>query len=104
FEDREQLQERFMPAWRLVAERYAGRAHVIGFQNMKEPIASHVDDGLAKLYAFHDESIRQLREVNPGHPVWVEPDVVLQNFLFRGEPRSTPPVDETLVWAAHLYP
>jgi len=104
FENRDRLQERFMPAWRLVAARYAGRAHVIGFENMNEPVAAHVDDGVARLYAFHDESIRQLRAVNTGHPVWIEPEVFLQNFLFRGDPRTTPPVDDNLVWAPHLYP
>src|SRR5262245_30229939 len=50
WEDKEMLQERFLLAWQEVAKRYAGRAHVIGFEDMNEPMASHVTDGVTKLY------------------------------------------------------
>jgi hypothetical protein len=105
FTNTDEIQNRFMPAWRLVAARYADRAGVIGFQNMNEPVITNILlDGVNKLYAFHDETIRQLRSVNGAHSVWVEPDVLPSNTYSVAVPRLTSPIDENVVWAPHLYP
>ena len=71
FEDRERLQERFLPAWRLVTGRYAGDPGIVGFEVMNEPVAVVADDPLERLVAFYRKAAAAMREVNPGHPIWL---------------------------------
>lgn len=104
FENRDRIQERFVPVWQRVAARYAGLPGVIGFEAMNEPVVIHVAHGADRLEDFHRRMVATLREVNPRAAYFLEPDVVTRNLLWTAPgPRQSFP-DDNVVYAAHLYP
>ncbi len=76
FENREGIQDRFLPVWKRVIERYADRAEVIGFQPMNEPLVSHFDLSQGLLHDFYKKLVPPMRELDARHALWMEPGVI----------------------------
>ena len=104
FDNKENIQDRFLPAWKLLGARYRDRAGVIGFEAMNEPVAVQMPDGHASLDAFHVKAAAALRSVDPGHAYWLEPEVMTRNFTCAAPLRAAPFPDDNVVYAPHLYP
>ncbi|MBK7976505.1 MAG: cellulase family glycosylhydrolase [Deltaproteobacteria bacterium] len=104
FENREQIQERFVPVWQRVAGRYAREPGVIGYEAMNEPVTIHVAHGADRLEDFHRRMVAALREVSPRQAYFLEPDVVTRNLLWTAPGPREPFPDGNVVYAAHLYP
>lgn len=103
FANTDGLQDRFIPAWKHLAARYADRAIVVGFQPMNEPVVALAGADNEQLYAFYDRTLAALREVNPTHAFWVEPDS-LRNLLNEAPLADDPLPDSNVVYCPHLYP
>ena len=104
FTNAEGIQDRFVPAWQLVAARYADRSALIGFEAMNEPVVAHVAFGVGLLDAFHLKMASALREIQSTKPYWLEPEVVTRNFGCAAPLRDTPFPDSNVVYTPHLYP
>ncbi len=104
WEDVDNLQERFMPLWQLVASRYANNDTVIGYEDMNEPVAIQTPNGLTLLDDFHVKAAKYLRQVDRNHLFWLEPEVTTRNFSLKYPLRSSPFPDKNIVYAFHLYP
>jgi endoglycosylceramidase len=104
FTNTENIQDRFMPAWKLVAQRYGNRRGVAGFEAMNEPMVSHVTGGMQLLDDFHVKAAAALRTVNPRHAYWLEPEVVTRNWTCEAPRRAKPFPDANVVYTPHLYP
>ncbi len=103
FQNDENIQDRFLPAFSEVVTRWSDDAGVIGIEIMNEPVSSVVDDTGDALYAFYEKAARRMREIDTRHTIWVEPDA-LRNFTQIGPIRSEPFFDTNLVYTPHLYP
>jgi len=104
FKNTEDIQDRFMPAWKLVAGRYATEPAIIGFEAMNEPVAFHVPDGVILVEKFHENAVRALRAKNQNNPYWLEPEVATRNFSLEAPLRTSPFPDSNIVYEPHLYP
>ncbi len=104
FENTDGIQDRFLPAWRLVTGRYKDHAGMVGFEAMNEPMAIQADNGLALLDDFHVKAAAAMREVNPHHAYWLEPEVVTRNWGCEYPLRATPFPDTNVVYEPHFYP
>ena len=104
WEDVDNLQERFMPLWQLVASRYADNPAVIGYEDMNEPVAIQTPNGLKLLDDFHVKAAKYLREVDNNHLFWLEPEVTTRNFSLKYPLRTSVFPDKDIVYAFHLYP
>lgn len=103
FENQESIRDRFLPAWRLVVERYKGNTAVAGFQPMNEPVTFHFSPDYALLYDFYDDVAEVMTEVGSPHALWVEPDSV-RNFTNTAPLKDTPLNYPQVVYCPHLYP
>ncbi|MFT4704463.1 MAG: endoglycosylceramidase [Bradymonadia bacterium] len=103
FENDENLQQRFLPAWQSVVGRYPDEPGVIGFEPFNEPVLLHFDADELSLHAFYRLIIASAREVNPRHPLWLEPGA-RRNFFFESPVPSESFGDSQIVYAPHLYP
>jgi endoglycosylceramidase len=105
------LQERYAAAWAHVAGRFAGNAHVLGYDLFNEPwpgtnyaqcfMPSGCPAFDAQLGAFQAKAIAALRRTDKRHLVWYEP-----NVLFNGgnEPTLLPKFnDRRLGMSFHNY-
>lgn len=99
WENRENLQERWVPMWRLVVRRWSDRPEVIGFQPMNEPVFSEHD----RLYAFYARAHAAMRQENTVDPLWVEPDAI-RNFALSAPVPPAPFLGSNVVYAPHFYP
>ena len=99
----EGIQDRFMPAWRLVATRYAQQSHVIGFEPMNEPVGALVPEGQKRLLAFYWRAASELRRAGATQPIWLEPETMRNRFLSAPLLESPFP-DPNVVYEPHLYP
>ena len=104
FENRERIQERFVPVWQLVARRYAHVPAVIGYEAMNEPVVIHVAHGADRLEEFHRRMVAALRAASPRQAYLLEPDVVTRNLFWTAPGPRQPFPDDNVVYAAHLYP
>lgn len=103
FENRENIRDRFMPAWRLIVERYSSWDIVVGFEPMNEPFLMPVTASPENLYAFYDDITAVMNDVGSSKPLWLEPDTI-RNFTDRAPLRSTPWPYPQVVYCPHLYP
>jgi len=103
FDNRDSLQDRFLPAWRLVTGRYAGDSAIVGFEVMNEPVAYLTGDPEGQLLAFYEKAAAEMREVNPDQPLWLEPDVS-RNISFAAPLLPAPFPDDQVVYCPHNYP
>jgi endoglycosylceramidase len=104
WENVDNIQDRFMPVWQLVALRYADNPVVIGYEDMNEPVAIQTPNGLQLLDNFHVKAAQALRKVDKNHLFWLEPEVTTRNFTLKYPLRSSPFPDKNIVYAFHLYP
>jgi endoglycosylceramidase len=103
FENRERLQDRFLPVLRLIGSRYARHGEVIGIEIMNEPVSIIVDLTMEPLFAFYEKAVSALRAVNAHHPIWLEPDAI-RNFTHVAPIRDEPFFADNIVYSPHLYP
>ena len=103
FDNRDRLQDRFLPAWRLITGRYTGESAIVGFEVMNEPVAYYNDDAEAQLLAFYRKAATAMREVNPDQPLWLEPDVS-RNISLIAPLLPEPFPDDQVVYCPHTYP
>lgn len=103
FENREGIQDRFLPAWKRTVERYADRPEVIGFEPMNEPFVSHFDPSQQTLYDFYHKLLPPMRERNSRHALWMEPGVA-RNFGNSAPLLDEPFPDSNIVYCPHIYP
>ncbi len=103
FLNKEGIRDRFVPAWQLVAARYADRRGVVGFEAMNEPIAFHVGDGFTPLDDFHVAMAAALRQVNPHHAYFLEPENGYRAVKCASKPRPEPFPDPNVVYSPHGY-
>lgn len=103
FENREGVQDRFIPAWQLIVDRYASRPEVIGFQPMNEPLVSHFDLSQQKLYDFYEKLVPAMRAVDTQHLLWMEPGVI-RNYGTSAPLLLEPFPDNNIVYSPHVYP
>lgn len=104
WENADNIQNRFMPVWQLVASRYANNPAVIGYEDMNEPVAIQTPNGFQLLDNFHVIASKALRKVDNNHLFWLEPEVTTRNFSLKAPLRSSPFQDKNIVYAFHLYP
>ena len=103
FENREGIQDRFLPVWKRVIERYADRPEVIGFQPMNEPLVSHFDLSQGLLHDFYKKLVPPMRELDARHALWMEPGVI-RNYLNSAPLLDEPFPDSNIVYCPHIYP
>ena len=103
FTNREGLRDRFVPAWQKVAARYADRPAIAGFEAMNEPVAFHVGDGFQPLDDFHVAMAAALRQVDPRHSYYLEPDSGWFFLTCQAKARPQPFPDGNVVFAPHGY-
>ena len=102
FENRDNVQDQYAAAWKLVAERYANRALVVGADMMNEPFIDPDDmtPEETHLEAMYERIGRAIREVNPRILL------IFQDNQIRWKqdlaPRTPPPFDN-VVYEMHLY-
>lgn len=104
FRNQDNVRDRFLPAWRLIAARWRDRSDVCGYQIMNEPVSIHVDPTQGLLYDFYRAGTAAFRAVNPDHPLWFEPDVWRNRFLSSPVPDVSPVDDDNIVYTPHMYP
>ena len=103
FENKENIQDRFWPAWKKVVSTFAQCPGVIGFEPMNEPVAGHMLNGDQLLQNFYEGALREMRTVDSRHALWLAADYF--NFIFsRKGKREQPFDDDQIVFAPHLYP
>jgi endoglycosylceramidase len=103
FANIQNLHDRFLPAWKHVAARYADQPNVVGFEVMNEPRTLYFPIFMEQMWAFYRKAATALREVDMRHTLWLEPDVV-RNFTLRAPVLEVPFPDENVVYAPHVYP
>lgn len=103
FKNRDEIQTRFMPAWRLIISEFKDAPHVIGFEPMNEPVAFQFDRDGALLQAFYKAAVKELRQLDTRHPVWLEPDSI-RNISLEAPILAAPFPDSNVVYQPHLYP
>jgi hypothetical protein len=103
FENQQGIQDRFLPAWERVIERYAARSAVIGFEPMNEPFVAHFDPSQRTLYDFYHKLLPVMRAVDDRHMLWLEPDVI-RNYGNSAPLLATPFADSNIVYSPHIYP
>lgn len=103
FENREGIQDRFLPVWKRTIARYADRPEVIGFEPMNEPFVSHFDPSQQSLYDFYHKLLPPMRERNSRHALWMEPGLV-RNFGNSAPLLDEPFPDGNIVYCPHIYP
>ncbi len=103
FENQEGIQDRFLPVWKRVVERYADRPEVIGFQPMNEPFVSHFDASQQTLHDFYNKLLPPMRELDQRHLLWMEPGVV-RNYGISAPLLEQPFPDSNIVYCPHIYP
>jgi endoglucanase len=64
-----QNQARFIAIWRALAARYVHEPAVAGFDLLNEPV---VETGIAQWQTLAERTISAIREVDPGHAIFVE--------------------------------
>jgi endoglycosylceramidase len=103
FTNQENLQERFLPAFGRVAATFADEPALLGIEVMNEPVVNHIPDGDALLWAFYLRVLPVMREANPRHPLWLEPDT-FRNFTLASSLPAEPFPDDNVVYCPHMYP
>ena len=79
--------------WRRIAQRYAGRSVIAGYDLINEP-----DAPVSKLLGLYHRIIGSIREVDPNHMVIVEGNSYARDFTdFTRQ-------DDNLAFSFHLYP
>jgi hypothetical protein len=89
-----QDQEQTVELWGKLAERYADRSIVAGYDLLNEPIP----DGDEKLVALYQRIIRRVRSVDSAHLVLVEGSRFATRFS-----AFTTPLDGNQAYSFHLY-
>jgi len=87
--------------WRKIAERYADRTIVLGYDLLNEPIAHYFagDAGLnAALEPLYKRMVQAIREVDPHHIIFLGGAQWNTNFAVFG-----PPFDGNLAYTFHKY-
>ena len=82
--------------WQKIAERYANRRYLMGYDLLNEPFMIP-DDAL--LNQFYDNTIEAIRKVDPNHVIVVEGDHFAMDFS-----AMKPFEDEQLALSFHYYP
>jgi hypothetical protein len=103
FTNRDNIQTRFMPAWRRVISEFKDAPHVIGFELMNEPVAFQFDPDGPLLYGFYQRAVAELRTIDTRHTVWLEPDSS-RNITLEAPIRDAVFPDGNVVYEPHLYP
>jgi hypothetical protein len=103
FENRQGIQDRFLPVWKRIIDRYSDRSEVIGFEPMNEPLVSHFDQSQQTLHDFYRKLLSPMRELDNKHLLWMEPDVI-RNFGKSAPLLDEPFPDNNIVYCPHIYP
>ena len=103
FNNKEGIQDRFLPAWEHVVRRYRKRPEVIGFELMNEPVSFLTDPTEELLHDFYEKFAAAMRAIDGRHTLWLEPDAT-RNFNLSSPLRNDPFPDDNVVYAPHLYP
>lgn len=105
------IRDRYVATWRAVAERFAGRPEVAGYDLINEPETSMPADELRPLYdALLSESIRAIRDAEADarfdHLIFLEPTIPAgdpsKGLVFADPARLDAPTHH-LVGAMHNY-
>jgi hypothetical protein len=92
--DSEQAKDRTVALWRALAQRYAGRSIVAGYDLLGEPMPPEGDD----LVDLDRRIIAAIRAVDVGHLLIVEGTDYARDFsMFRA------PLDDNQIYSFHLY-
>lgn len=103
FENREGIQDRFLPVWERLIERYSAHPEVIGFEPMNEPFVTHFDPSQQSLYDFYHKLLPAMRALDDRHMLWMEPGVI-RNYGISAPLLDEPFPDNNIVYCPHIYP
>ena len=84
--------------WVMLAKRYKDEAAVAGYDLINEP---NTEGRTELLTAWHRETIRQIRAVDPVHLIWLSGDNYGKGFVGLPEDLFA---DEQVVFQFHIYP
>ncbi|MBB5018472.1 hypothetical protein HNQ59_001761 [Chitinivorax tropicus] len=113
YRDHPELQEHYIAAFQLVAQRFRSNPGVIGYDLMNEPHGGDLGKAISGdfqrtwLADFYKRLIPKLRAIEPDKYLFFEPQAFGINFGF---PAALPKIEDTrsgdnkLVYAPHLYP
>jgi len=91
----QELQNRVVSLWRVIAERYKNNPYVAGYDIINEPEAPT----RAALYSFYQQTIERIREVDNKHILFVELNLYdREKIQFGGEYNDT-----NIALSIHFY-
>ncbi len=93
-------QEKWKEMWQFIAGRYAGRPHVVGYDLMVEPHPEELGIEPDEWYAFAEELIQAIRQVDTETPIIVPVTVWSSAYGFETAVRLS---DDRLVYDVHQY-
>lgn len=92
--------DKWKEMWQFIANRYADRPHVIGYDLMVEPHPEELGIELDEWYGFAEELIRAIRQVDTETPIIVPVTQWSSAYGFETAVRLP---DERLVYDVHQY-
>ncbi len=92
--DSSEAKDRTVAVWRAIAERYASRAIVAGYDLLGEPMPDRPGD----LVALDQRIVHAIREVDPNHMLIVEGTDYARDFSMFSQP-----LDDNQVYSFHMY-
>ena len=98
FADRN-CQEKFLELWNKIAQRYKGNRTVWGYDLLNEPAEGALAEGLMNWQELVTEAAKNVRKIDPGHAIIVEPIGGDPNELENLDPLPVPDV----VYSVHMY-
>ncbi|WP_137937962.1 cellulase family glycosylhydrolase [Chitinivorax sp. B] len=113
YRDHRYLQDHYIAAFQLIAQRFRGNVDVIGYDLMNEPHAGDLGKAISGefqrnwLADFYRRLIPKLRQIEPDKYLFFEPQAFGINFGF---PAALPKVEDVrggeprLVYSPHIYP
>ncbi len=100
----ESLQQHFIDAWKLVAQRFKDNQTVIGYDLFNEPFFGNFlprefeEDYLTP---FYEKLITQMKEIDPNHIYFIEPQILTSAGIFSSYLKKMDLTD--LGYAVHYY-
>lgn len=95
FWQKREFQKRTIDLWRFLANRYKEKSSIAGYDLLNEPVCKDNQ----KILKIYKEIIKEIRDVDRNHLIFLEGGNYAQSLDFLG-----PPFDENLVYSIHFYP
>ncbi len=93
-------QDRMLEVWAEIATRYKGRKSVWAYEILNEPVEGHVTEGLMGWRDLATACAEEIRAIEPGKPVVVEPGPMGSPAGFD----SFKPLDlDGIIYSCHMY-